>query len=307
MTWNGHALMHLVLVMGCSTAIAQTQPETTAEGQSSDARVEDVDTWALWNDWEEKNTPDASWEFRFEPSVWYASPGGNLRLPGALPGSDRVRFADLNLDSPRLSAFPELHYRTGLWRFGASGFDVRLEREAVMTETGALGPVSFSPGDVVMSEFSLTSLEVEAGYLLLDSRHSSNAHRRTLAPDLEFLAEGIVGLRGYHTMIDIDNAGMNTDESQTFAHPYVGVRTELVLSEGFSMDLRASAGWFGLDNHSSFSWDALVGFRYYLSPNLALQVGYRQNAYGMSDGTDTNEFSLRGATAGFYAGGVLRF
>lgn len=302
------ALLCCTHVLAQSTELSQpVQPdEPQAENAKKDAWS--VETWSVWGDWQEEELPKASWTVRFEPSIWYASPGGNLRLPGAPADSERVRLADLNLDSPRLSAFPEIHYRTGLWRFGFCGYDVRLERETTMTESGFLGPVPFNIGDRVNSEFALTSLELEAGYLLLDSRHTNDEMLdRVFASALEFVAEGVFGVRGYHTSIDIVNGFDSTDQSQAFAHPYIGLRTELDLLEGFSMDMRVTAGWFGVEEHSSFSWDALVGFRYEPTPNFGVQVGYRQNAYGLYDGEGVSDFSLRGATAGFYAGCVIRY
>jgi len=100
---------------------------------------------------------------QFEPSVWYASPGGKLRLPG---GTSTHWIDTFNLDSPRLSPYGELHLREGNWRLGFGAMAYREHsRGSIQGDFGRSGG-GVRAGDSVSASLDFTTFQGEVGYRL---------------------------------------------------------------------------------------------------------------------------------------------
>jgi hypothetical protein len=250
----------------------------------------------------------SDWTIQFEPSVWYVAPGGKLRLPGSAGagGGDKLEIRGLNQDSPRLSPYGELHARNGDWRLAVSGFRYEGDdRGTVMGSGGQIGSLAFAPGEQLRTSLTFTSVEMLGAYRFF---HRQKGEREeggfTYVPMLE--AQG--GVRVYDIGVDVRGPGGSTSSDQFFAEPFVGARFSMDLAEHFAIDVETSLGGFNDGSHRQVvSWNALVGFQWYPVENLGVQVGYRQLAFSLIDGSGAERFDWRGAMAGLYFGASLRY
>jgi hypothetical protein len=245
------------------------------------------------------------WTIQLEPSLWFGAPGGKVRVPGSPAGTAPVRMELLNLDSPRLSPYSEVHLRSGEWHLSVSGFTVSLEDRGVnFTRTGWLGPFLLRPGDWVQSSIEFTSAEFTMGY-------------RVPIPDTlvgpggkEFRGtlETIGGLRLYNVWLEFATPYGATSHQDFFPEPIVGLKYTMEIQEKFNIDVQVSIG--GFDDGATrrtISWDILSGFSYRPVENVGIQVGYRQLAYNLSSGRGEDRFRYDGAVAGLFGGVVIRF
>ncbi len=245
-----------------------------------------------------------TWTIKFEPLAWYASPGGHVELPNSTLG--QVRVDDLNLDSPRLTPFGELHVRNGNFGVTIGGFAFDMDdRGAIAEESGTMGGVAFSVGDRLVTSLSFVSAEAVAAYRFYEHpRGDRAAGGVALRPTWEF----IFGGRVYDIDLDIAAPGGFTSQSTFMVEPIAGLRFSMDLIETFSLDITGSFGYFsdGRDRQS-VSWDIAAGFQWNPTRSLGLQIGYRQLAFNLHDGAGNGEFDFGGAMAGLFFGGVLRF
>jgi hypothetical protein len=254
---------------------------------------------------EELSEPNlfSRWTFRFEPAMWYVSPGGRFRMPGEPAGAPRLWVADLNLDSPRVSPFGELHLRaTEVWRFTVSGFALELEDRGSTAEFNYfLGPHAVAVGDRVNSSLNFASGDFLAGWRLPLELGEDLA-------DFEGRVELLGGARFIHFDLDVQGPGFSLSEDLFFVEPVVGIRLNMEITRRFSIDLQNTFGYFhdGGDK-SSLTWDINAGFMYFPLETFGVQIGYRQLFYRLRDGPKGDRFEWNGANAGIYGGVTLRF
>lgn len=245
-----------------------------------------------------------AWTIRFEPSAWFVAPGGEFTIPGSSPGFGRAE--ELNLDSPRLSPFGEVHVRHERWGFSGSAVAFGVDnRGAVASSAGSVGGIAFASGDELRSSLDFVTAAAAA---------SLQFYRDHLGPmagggfRYEPSWDVLVGARVYDVNLDVAVPGGTSSNSAFFAEPYVGLRFSMDLVEQFTIDVQASIGVFsdGGDRHS-LSWDIMSGFQWNPTANFGIQFGYRQLAFRLHDGDSGGDFEFNGALAGIYIGGTLRF
>lgn len=250
--------------------------------------------------------PTERYKLRFEPSVYYAAPGGKLRLPGAPSNVDSARLENLDLDVPRTSPFLEIHARADDWRISVSGFDVTLrDRGSVQTQSGVIGSLAYSAGDQLTSSMTFATGEVVLAHEL--GAPESLSGRKD--PDFCIGFEAYGGFRFYDLTFDIRGPGGSITADQFFLQPIGGVKATMSIINRFTFDVSIGAGGFveGAGKHSH-SFDIVAGFMYRpLGENFGVQVGYRLFIFDLQSGSESSRFEYRGAVAGLYAGLVLRF
>jgi hypothetical protein len=245
------------------------------------------------------------WTVQIEPSTWFVAPGGSLRLPGAPVTAGRIRMELVNLDSPRLSPFGEVHFRTGEWRFAASGTALTLQdRGAIYDRTDWFGPIRVRPGEQVFSTIEFATAELNLGYRIPIPDTLVGQGGRDFRGSLE----AIGGMRLYDLMFRFETPHATTSHSDFFLEPIVGVRYTMEVRERFNIDVQVSVGGFDDGGHrNTFSWDIMSGFSYRPVENVGVQIGYRQLAYNLASGGGEDRFHHRGAIAGLFGGVVIRF
>lgn len=244
------------------------------------------------------------WTIRFEPAPWYVAPGGEFQIPGS--SSPEWRAEDINMDSPRLSPFGEIHVAHGRYGFyaGAVVFDAE-DRGWIAPAAGTIGGVAFAAGDELSTTLDFVSAEAAAYYRFYQSpRGATGSGGFRFEPTWDVL----VGARLYDIGLDVAAPGGVSSNDGFFAEPYAGVRFSMDLIEEFTLDVQATVGFFhdGADRRS-VSWDIISGFQWNPTKNFGLQVGYRQLAFRLHDGDGIGAFEFNGALAGLYFGGTLRF
>jgi hypothetical protein len=243
--------------------------------------------------------------FRFEPSVLYGAPGGELLLPGSPAGTVKAELADLDLDEPRMSPYGELHLRTGDWRVTMSAFVVSLNDVATTaTVASQLGPVPIAPGDRIVS-----SMDFSMGELLV-ARQLGQPERFNGAFDIDFAMgfEAFGGLRFYHVAFDFTAPAGSVSADELFIHPIAGGKVTMNVLRKFDIDLQVAIGGFPTGgDRSSISVEILNGYTYRPIENVGVQIGYRLSFYSLRNGSGTSEFDYSGAVAGVFAGVVVRF
>lgn len=241
------------------------------------------------------------WSLRVEPSVWFVSPGADVTLAGS---SNSLGLDRLNVDSPRLSPFGELHVGYERWRFTVSGFTLALEGDASQPRAGQLGRVAFAAGDVLSSSLDVWSADFLGGYRFVDSRQRPRPGggyvvRATL--------DALIGARLMNLDLRVRSAtGADTFADELFAYPIVGAKGTLTLIDQFDLDAQLTAGGWPGDNSSS-AIDVVVGFVWRPIPNLGVQMGYRAQLITLDSGGSGQGFVYDGLLAGLYWGAVLKF
>lgn len=245
-----------------------------------------------------------AWTIRFEPSAWFVAPGGEFTIPGSSPGFGRVE--EMNLDSPRLSPFGEVHVSHDRWSFYGSAVALSAnDRGSIASSAGSVGGVVFAAGDELRSSLDFVTAEFAASFRFYRDHlgpMAGGGHRYEPSWDV------LVGARIYDFDIDVAAPGGTSSSHAFFAEPYVGVRFSMDLIEQFTIDVQGSIGVFGDggDRHS-LSWDIITGFQWNPTANFGLQFGYRQLAFRLHDGDGAGDLEFNGALAGLYIGGTLRF
>mgnify|MGYP005847426119 CR=1 FL=1 len=251
-----------------------------------------------------------AWTIRFEPAIWFVGASGDLRLPGteASGNGQKLDVGDLNLDSPRVSPFGELHLKRGPWRISLSAFVFSTGgRDFEAEGPGQLGPIAYDAGDLLDLSMDYATFAARGGYEFL------TAERGTADDGGVQVRSRLVGFAGarFHD-VDFDASlqvpgGASVSADRLFAEPIVGLRWELDIHERFTIDVVGAVGAFGWGEQSSWSADIIVGFTWRPIENFGVQVGYRQLVIGLKDGDFPEQFEWRGGLAGLYAGAVLRF
>ncbi len=246
--------------------------------------------------------PSDRWTIRFEPSVFYAAPGGEMRLPGS---ANTFKFVDLDLEAPRASPYAELHVRSGDYRVTVSGFAVSLEEVGkVATGPNQIGPIAVNTGDLIESSFSLACGEAVFARQLGGPDAVNGLQNHDFALNFEALG----GVRFYDVRLDARAPGGSTSADEFFITPIVGLKATMNIVDRFDIDLQVTTGVFSTGaDRSVFCMEILNGYTYRPVPNVGLQVGYRLSYYDMQSGNGLARFEYSGAVAGLFAGVVIRF
>lgn len=246
---------------------------------------------------------EPDWTLRVEPVAWFAGVAGSMRLPGS---STEFEFDELNLDNTAVVPMVEAHFRRDRWQLTLRGFTLDESASATVEEAGTFGSLTYGAGDTLLSDFSLTSIELEGSY-----RFDSFAVGRREAGDpvdLDSWFELVGGVRVYAFDFDVATGSQSLSESHIFGEPLVGLRWNLEIDRTFSIDLIGSLGGFAIDGDTySVSADVVLGGQWRITPNAGVLVGYRQLASFFSSGSGANEVSGTASTAGVYLGLELRF
>ncbi len=277
-------------VLGQADGSAPAQPGVLALNTSSDLVA-----------------PAPAWRVQAEPVMWFASPAGRLRMPGATRG-DRIRLSSLNLDSPQASVAGELHLRSDRWRFFLSGAENSLDRRTIADDTFALGDVDVSPGDPLNVSFEWVSVEALAGYKLWDRDFRAASVRADRAIPVSIRVDGLAGLRADDIGFGVREAGGGASQvDEIFVTPVIGARAEVELLDDFTIDLQVTGGVYADSDTSSTALDVVLAFHWRPHPNVATQIGWRQSLVGFTSGSGAREFDYGGTVAGVQAGIVIRF
>jgi hypothetical protein len=246
------------------------------------------------------NAP-APWTVQFEPSGWYVAPGGRVRLPGAPASTPRVFVTDLNLDSPRWTPFGELHLRSGDWRLTLSGMAFSSsDRGAVQGGPGQIGSVIFDAGDLLTSTLDFTSVEASAAYTFNEHLGGSENFIGTI--------DALGGVRAYDVDFRIQGPAGSDSDDRFFAHPFVGAKVSMDIMRDFTIDVQLDLGYFPQGGGGdALGYEVVAGFQWRPTPNLGVQIGYRDLAWSLVSGSGDDRFDYTGALQGLYVGGILRF
>lgn len=247
--------------------------------------------------------PDERYKVRLEPSVFFVAPGGTLRLPGSSTAT--LKLENVDLDRPRMSPFAELHVRSGDWRVSLSGFAVSLNDVVTFApQAGQIGGLAFAAGSRINSSINFATGDC----LVARELGAPDSISGKRDPDLAVSFEAFGGLRFYDVSFNFDLPGGSLGADQFFLQPVVGLKSTLNVVEKFTIDVQMSVGGFtdGAD-HSSLSYDILVGFMYRPVENVGIQIGYRLYIFDLNDGPENARFDYQGAMAGVYGGVVVRF
>ncbi len=262
---------------------------------------------------------DDALKVQIEPLIWFVGPSGKLKLPitsGTGPGgftteADKVRINDIGLASTRVRPAGTLAVSTGPWRFTFGGSDFELAKGSVAAEAaGRLGSVAFNEGDPLKVDMSFGLYELSAGYRVWEHDWRAASGSPDKAINAFVFVHAFLGARFYDVDIAVESASgplARAEESHLFFEPYIGARAEAVIADDFSLVLQLSAGGLPLYSTSSYSLDIVLAFEWRPLPNVGVELGWRQIAFGLSDGRDLDRFAYNGRLAGLFTGVVIRF
>jgi len=245
------------------------------------------------------------WTLQFEPAVWYVSPGGHVKFPGAPSGTEATFLDQLNLDSPRASPAGELHLYSEDWTLTLRGFAVSLEnRGTVATSAFEIGDLSVAAGDRVFASLDLKSLDATASTDIALPASLAGEPGGGFAARMELIG----GLRAMDLGMDVSGPAGGVSYGGLYLHPVIGVKLTMDLTPRFTIDLQLDGGGLvGVGGRESFSYDILAGFMWRPTEHVAAQIGYRALGYQFEEGSGSDRFLYRGALQGLYGGMVLRF
>jgi hypothetical protein len=255
--------------------------------------------------WPAMNDPDR-WTVQISPRVWYLSPGGKIRLPGAGP-SNQVKVNDLDLDQARAWPAGEIALKSGDWRFGLAAGHFGLNRETTVAAGFQLGDVTVDAGSRVRTELEWTNVQVTGGYRLYThdfGAADANPSRHVLRLD------GLLGARFTDLSVNFDRLGgppARDSADALWIEPIAGAHLEIQIARDFSVDLEVTGGGQPFGDTTAYSLDAVVGFTWRVVDGVGVQIGWRQVVHSLKDGEGVAEFGHRGSFAGLFGGVVIRF
>jgi hypothetical protein len=258
------------------------------------------------------------WTIRLEPMLWYAGPSGKIKMPVSTdsmpssgPESEKVRINALDADDTKLRPAGTVTIASDLLRFQFNGADFDGGGGKTLDSSFRLGPINFAPGDDVDTSISFGTYELTASIRVYHTDFGrSTAKDTTWFDDIHLGVFALAGARLYDVDVEVRRnspSPASIESSHVWIEPIIGARLELNFNEDFAAWVQASGGAMPLDEHSSSSFDIAVGFEYRPIRNVSIQLGFRQLAFGLSDGENLEEFEWSGRLAGLFTGVVIRF
>lgn len=250
------------------------------------------------------------WEASIEPAAWFVGAGGSVKVPGSGSISPaKTTLTDLNMDGTQLTPAGELCLRRGDWGVQVRGFIFSTTNIATGTLSAPIGDVQISPSDSVETTLDFTAFEVEGTYRLW---HADRAPLEKGGHNLHADVDLVFGGRLYDVELAVQRltpgiGPSNDDVRETFIEPLVGAKLKLEINEQFDVDVLLSVGGLPLGDRSSLSVDAMAGFTWRPLENVGVQVGYRQLAFILEEGSGSEQFRYPGALAGLSFGVMFRF
>ncbi len=160
------------------------------------------------------------------------------------------------------------------------------------------------------------TIDLAAFYRVLDMPLNNPA--KSLNPYPRLVVEPILGIRAniWKQKLEVDTISIGTtsvpldrdfDFSRTNVEPLIGARTELDLSERWTMGIRGDVSGFNLNADQNITWNLLVGTRYRLSPSTSLQLAYSFNSFDFEDGTGLRRARLNLRQEGLWLSVMFQF
>jgi hypothetical protein len=264
------------------------------------------------------SSPD-SLKIHIEPQLWFVGASGKFKLPvnsGTGPGGftsegDKIRVNDLGLDSTRLRPAGTLAATHGPWRFAFSGADFELSRGSIAADVaGRLGSVSFAQGDPLKVELGMGVYEASVGYRVWERDFRACTPASDQCVNAYVFVHAFIGARFYDVNISVESLSgplARAEEAHLFIEPFIGARAEAVIMDDFSLVVQLSAGGLPLYSTTSLSLDLALAFEWRPVPNIGVEIGWRQLAFGLTDGKELDRFQYNGRLAGLFAAVVIRF
>ncbi len=254
------------------------------------------------------------WRIRFEPSLAYLAPSGDLELPsGTAVRGDSFDFEDLNLDTPQLELMGELHFSRGRTRIMIEGAGFSATQTFTLGTSAVIGPAPIASNDLTRLSFEYQTFAVTGSRRLASW---ASGVRPDGSSEVAFGIDVLAGLRFHRLDIDARvlpsgpvpaSRPLRAESDEIFAEPIVGARFELDLDERFSLEWRLAAGAFGFGDRRSISGDLAVSFTYRPDPRIGIQAGYRLLVLSLEAGDDSDRTEWNGALAGLYWGASFSF
>ncbi|MBY0313547.1 MAG: hypothetical protein K2W85_15895 [Phycisphaerales bacterium] len=256
---------------------------------------------------------------RFEPMLFFPALSGDLKLPvrsGTGPGSfttagDSFEVDDFNVDESRLSPSGRVAIASGDWLVSFWGFDFQsdVDRTSVGS-AGRLGGIVFVVGDQANVDFDFGSYELTVGYRVYDRDFAKQSASPEQAVDVRLNVHLLAGARLYDTSVKVERITptfASAEAEHTFIEPILGVRTELDITQAFSIQVQGTGGTLPLDDTSSYSFDISASFHYRPVVWADLFIGYRLLLVSLEDGDNLDAFEFDGTVAGLFTGFTIRF
>lgn len=265
------------------------------------------------------STPATDFSVRFEPMLFFPALSGDLKLPvrsGTGPGSfttagDSFEVDDFNVDESRLSPSGRVAIASGDWLVSFWGFDFQsdVDRTSVAS-AGRLGGIVFAVGDQANVDFDFGSYELTVGYRIYDRDFAKQSASPEDAVDVRLNVHLLAGARLYDTSVKVERITptfASAEGEHTFIEPILGVRTELDITQAFSIQVQGTGGTLPLDDPSSYSFDISASFHYRPVVWADLFIGYRLLLVSLEDGDNLDAFEFDGTVAGLFTGFTIRF
>lgn len=252
---------------------------------------------------------DNTWTIRIDPTVWWVSPAGDLKLPasGTTAGSS-VDLSRLNLDTPEFTPAGSVAINAGDFRFSFFGAAYSRDAEAVADSAFQIGDASFAAGDAIDTSFDFNLFDLTAGYRFYSYDWRKCSQDQDKCADIVLDLYALAGGRLYDMNIDVNPAGSSGNGTEQFFGDVVaGARAELTILHDFNINLQLTGGGMGDSDRSSFSWDIQISGEWRPCNNVGLQFGWRQVAFSLEDGDGPGKFEFDGSLAGVFAGITVRF
>ncbi|MDX2016996.1 MAG: hypothetical protein SFY95_05060 [Planctomycetota bacterium] len=246
------------------------------------------------------------WRLQIEPSIWYASPGGKLKLPGASGAPEKVDLKDINLDSPRVSPLGRIHIYRDDFRISISGMSYSSDRNFIAAKAGQQGNVTYNAGDLMQASYDFATADLTGAWRFLNEIALPN---RDGSIPIGATLDVALGARIFDLSARVSRVGgASTGVDEFFAQPVAGLRFSIGLLEHFTIDVTSNVGYMSGGDRSSSSWDIVAAFTWNATENLGLQVGYRNLSYNLKAGPKgVGRFESSGSMAGLLFGLSLRF
>ncbi|MCC5785620.1 MAG: hypothetical protein JJU33_02835 [Phycisphaerales bacterium] len=250
------------------------------------------------------------WTVQFEPSLWYAVPGGKVDMPGLETARGEIDLIDLGVDNTGLRPSGEFIFRRGRWMGLVGGIYLEEENDTALNQTISINGTAYDAGDRFEGRLRFASGRLLGGYRIHSFQGGPTADGGyNFTSDVDIIA----GARFTHInwRLAAEDPGVSRDsirESRLFPEAIGGFRWTLGFIEQITIDTELTIGGMTTgDDDTAFSIDIIQGLAWDPHPNLGAQFGYRQLLIRHNDGKGDDRFRYDGAIAGLYAGVKVRF